>query len=179
MKKARALVGYFSCSSQATETLKDYQIREPSQLCLIQDVCTRWWSTWNMIQRLVTLRKFITRMADDGLIDCNLIPDEWGLLEEIGDVLEPFMVVQRVLEGQKYPTLSFVPFLISRCRKGLMSVVQNSNSHVVRELADRLLNHPTKNLIPTGVLELMVLSLPRMPPLGIANVKKGCLSLPY
>lgn len=54
------------------------------------------------------------------------------------------MVVQRVLEGQKYPTLSFVPFLMGKCRNGLLSVVQNSNSPEVRDLADRLLNHPKK-----------------------------------
>jgi hypothetical protein len=96
MKKARALVGHFLSSSQAMETLKDYHIRESTILGLIQDVVTRWWSTWNMIQRLMALKKYIDRMDDENLLpeDMNLTPSEWTLLEEIGDVLAPFMVVQ-------------------------------------------------------------------------------------
>jgi hypothetical protein len=33
--------------------------------------------------------------------------------------LEPYMIAQRLLEGQSYATISLIPFLVSKVRKGL------------------------------------------------------------
>ena len=57
MKKARSLVKYFSKSNQKHDMLKDRKKTMPAYstlkkpLTILQDVITRWWSTWIMIRR--------------------------------------------------------------------------------------------------------------------------------
>ena len=56
-----------------------------------------------MIQRLRVLKHYFGILVDDGALDheINLTKTEWDILEEIEEVLEPFTLVQRVLEGKK------------------------------------------------------------------------------
>ena len=117
MARARGLVGHFSSRSQAREVLANVQRRGSGSrpLGAMQDVRTRWWSTWKMIQRLRVLKHYFSILVDDGALDpeMNLTTTEWDMLEEIEEVLEPFMLVQRVLEDQKYVTLSLVAYVIN------------------------------------------------------------------
>ena len=58
MKSARSLIEHFSSSTQASDKLLAMQkIIIPSEVPkkLIQDVTTRWWSTWRMLKRLSEL----------------------------------------------------------------------------------------------------------------------------
>ena len=65
MKKAREIVQYFNKSTQATKKLKDQQHEssltkysgQPKNI--LQDVKTRWWSTYRMLKRLRFLREAI------------------------------------------------------------------------------------------------------------------------
>ena len=57
------------------------------------------------------------------------------MLQDIEELLEPFMMIQRILEGQKYVTISFVPYLISVVRKQLQDKAVNARSEAVRTLA--------------------------------------------
>ncbi|XP_049276311.1 zinc finger BED domain-containing protein 4-like [Rhipicephalus sanguineus] len=60
-KKARALVGHYKHSAQATRRLKDCQKRmELPSIGLIQDVDTRWNSEHAMLSRLVQLRDAVS-----------------------------------------------------------------------------------------------------------------------
>lgn len=58
MKDARSLIGHFNSSSQATAELMKIQTRA-RPLHVIQDVATRWWSTYAMICRLLELKEAI------------------------------------------------------------------------------------------------------------------------
>ena len=97
MSRARALVGHFSSSSQASEALANVQRRGPNTKCLVvmQDVKTRWWSTWKMIQRLKILKNYFSIIVDDGVLNPNknLTQSEWNVLSEIEEILEPFMSI--------------------------------------------------------------------------------------
>lgn len=97
MARARGLVGHFSSSSQASESLANVQRRGQGSrpLGVMQDVRTRWWSTWKMIQRLRVLKHYFGILVDDRALDpdTNLTEAEWDTLLEIEEVLEPFMVV--------------------------------------------------------------------------------------
>lgn len=56
------------------------------------------------------------------------------------------MMIQRILEGQKYVTISFVPYLISVVRKQLQDKAVNARSEAVRTLAVDMLEHRVKGL---------------------------------
>ena len=63
------------------------------------------------------------------------------MMEDIAELLEPFMNIQRVLEGQNYVTISFVPYLIGVVRKILESKMVSDRTDVVRELEKEMLTH--------------------------------------
>ena len=115
MKKCRALVGHFNGSTQAIASLRETQISLGIKaLMVIADVVTRWWSTWMMCQRLVFLRPYLTVMVATQKLSATfmLTEPQWGIVQEIVHILEPFMIVQKQLEGEKYVTISLVPYLI-------------------------------------------------------------------
>jgi len=140
MAKARELVGFFSSSSQAEAILLSKQAQGKAVKC-IQDVCTRWWSTYSMCSRLLRLKQYFYIMELEGSLDCNLNEEQWKVIEDTCRVLEPFMVAQKLLEGENYVTVSFVPFLIFSIRKGLQAIlVDDSSSAQVLSLVTTMLS---------------------------------------
>ena len=84
LKIARSLVATFNHSSQLTEELLKLQRdRLEPAVKLIQDVPTRWWSTYAMVLRLLRLKVHINAMAphSDKFVDLN--HEQWTLLEGI------------------------------------------------------------------------------------------------
>ena len=78
----------------------------------IQDVITRWWSTCQMVARLLELREAIEKHEEADELEPMLTAADWAVLEMILPVLEPFMHCQLLLEGRKYVTASLVvPFI--------------------------------------------------------------------
>jgi hypothetical protein len=67
-------------------------------------------------------------MELEGSLDCNLSEVQWKVVEDTCKVLEPFMNAQKLLEGENYVTVSFIPFLISSIRRGLQAVLADPNS---------------------------------------------------
>ena len=150
MRRARALVGHFNSSSQASESLAAVQTRgtntKPRKV--INDCPTRWWSTWKFVKRLRELKVYFGLLVVEGVIDeeLNMSDAEWAMLEDVEELLEPFMQVQQLLEGQKYVTLPFAPYLISLIRKKLEEKCENARSHTVKALAQEMLTHKIKGL---------------------------------
>jgi zinc finger BED domain-containing protein 1 (E3 SUMO-protein ligase ZBED1) len=148
MVRARALVGRFNGSSQASESLNSVQTRGTGKKGkrVINDCPTRWWSTWKFAKRLLELKIYIAILVAEGVIEdeLNLTRQEWDMLADIEELLQPFMLVQQFLEGQQYVTLSFVPYLISMVRKGLEEKAENARSEVVRNLAHDMLKDRVK-----------------------------------
>ena len=113
MVKARALVGSIKGSSQAKEALdKACAFFGLAKLNVLQDVVTRWWSTQTMVARLVVLRRAIDHLHSDGVLTSGFSSEEWLQLCGIAEVLTPFMAIQKNMEGEKYVTISLVPFLL-------------------------------------------------------------------
>jgi hypothetical protein len=117
MKAARALVGYFSSSSQATEYLLSIQVGIQA-VRLIQDVVTRWWSTFSMCMRLLRLKPYLALMEANGLLDCNLTEAQWQVIADTCTILQPFMIAQKFLEGESYVTISMFSYLCFTIKKG-------------------------------------------------------------
>ena len=121
MKAARSLVGHFMTSTQSLEKLLEAQrntgVAVP--LSVIQDIVTRWWSTYSMCQRLVVLKLYILLILGSNPQIPNLTDDQWKLVEAQVKVLEPFMLIQKILEGQKYVNVSLIPYLLHKVRAHL------------------------------------------------------------
>ena len=110
MLKARELVAHINHSSQKGLLFKNAQVaRNETVFSLIQDVATRWWSTYLMISRLNERQIAITRMVEDNYLEEYLETDDWEYLKNLEVLLEPFKYVQEYLEGEKYVTNSSIP----------------------------------------------------------------------
>jgi len=66
------------------------------------------------------------------LVHLECSPEEWRILEDIGDVFEPFKVATDYLSGEKYPTISAVGPLLSEIKS--KTEFSESDSPTVREV---------------------------------------------
>jgi hypothetical protein len=122
LANCRALVGEIKKSPKAEEELRTYQVQllnipKEKTLTVIQDVATRWWSTWSMLDRLCDLKRYIQLHS----LKHHLSEQCWGKVDQIRKILEPFMKVQKMMEAEKSITISFIPMFVCRLRNGLLS----------------------------------------------------------
>ncbi|XP_053994525.1 E3 SUMO-protein ligase ZBED1-like [Hylaeus volcanicus] len=108
-KKCRAIVTFFSKSTTAKEKLVTVQKRinnDGTPLQLIQEVDTRWNSTYEMFARFLRLQESLNIiLCEEGTPD-NLNVEEWSFLQTVTLVLEPFKDATEDLSGELYPTIS-------------------------------------------------------------------------
>lgn len=138
MKAARGIVEYFTKSTQATEKLLKMQpnvhlpLRQGSTqpVKLIQDVVTRWWSTYRMLRRLRELIPAIDALVigDEKINITRLTDDQKKILEEVEKALQPMAEAQRILEGDTYPMISLVPFFLWKIRSTFQEYVDSPNT---------------------------------------------------
>ena len=94
---------------------------------LVQDVCTRWNSTYAVLSRLQEQRWPVTATLSDPAVTqrgkhyLDLKPEQWNLIEELNQVLEPFESATVFLSGQQYVTLSALPHLVHKLKKNIQS----------------------------------------------------------
>nr|XP_018912073.1 PREDICTED: zinc finger BED domain-containing protein 6 [Bemisia tabaci] len=142
-QKMKTIVNYSKRSPQFVEKLFDNQkilgIRNP--LVLIQSVKTRWNSIYYMTKRFLHLKQPIQiTLATTTAVKLEaLTDDEWLVLEEVCELLEPLEEVTTELSSQNYVSAS----KIIPVTNGLVSVLQdkiakNRASHV-RMFAEKLL----------------------------------------
>ena len=158
MKAARSQVQFFNSSTQALDKLCNMQqtTREGEKpLKVIQDVQTRWWSTWKMLHRLLVLTPTIDALIASRQVNTPpLTPHQKKVLTEVEHLLAPIAKAQKTLEGDKYPTISFVPFFIWKLREHLKS--QSTESAVMsltestRHLAQRMYSDFVNNRYGDG-----------------------------
>ena len=115
MSKVRGLVGHFTGSTQAMEALKSQQgkmdgFKDSAPLVVFQDVVTRWWATWRMLDRVIHLKPVLNSLLLDNKLPESKWPDdkEWKIYVQMRNILKPFAEAQRTLEGEKYVTSSLV-----------------------------------------------------------------------
>lgn len=126
--RARALVGHYKSSSSATTLLQEQQrVLKPAvpPKCPIQDVATRWWSTYSMVERLLYLKEAILVLHVTNRVHCPLSDDDWNILQQLEIILRPFMRLQKFFEGQEYVTISIIPAVIQYIRKSINKLIAN------------------------------------------------------
>jgi hypothetical protein len=120
MKKVRSLVGYFSLSTQASSAIKaDQQNDGKNPKTLIQDVKTRWWSTYEMCSRLFDLKVYVQSHLIRKSLSGDLTVEEWNLVESTCNILKPFRTIQIRIEAEASVTVSLIPYLVSIMREKL------------------------------------------------------------
>ena len=89
-------------------------------MSILQDVPTRWSSTFTSAMRLVYLKPTIKL---DEMLEPNISPLmedlDRSILEKVCTVLTPFQKLQKLFEGENYVTGSLLIPLISDLRNGL------------------------------------------------------------
>ena len=165
MKKCRSVVEVFTTSTQKMEkllnvqrTMNIYNGKVPVKV--IQDVVTRWWSTYTMLDRLVYLKPALTALVADNVIPQEdiLTPDEWHTITKIIDILKPFKTAQKYLEGEKYVTISWIPHMIKNIHKRLeeslhLATDPDDPNESVKNLIERLIADFEKRWFHNGTLQ--------------------------
>nr|XP_054592898.1 E3 SUMO-protein ligase ZBED1-like [Nothobranchius furzeri] len=125
---ARTLVEHFKKSELASTKLKVKQRHMGTkENMLLQDVCTHWNSTYAMLSRLQEQRWPVTATLSDpevtqrGKHYLDLKSDQWSLIEELNQVLEPFHSATVFMSGEQYVTLSALPHVVDKIKKSLQS----------------------------------------------------------
>jgi len=153
MKAARSQVEYFNSSTQALEKLMQMQtttrIGETS-IKVLQDVKTRWWSTWRMIDRLLTLTPTIDALIASRQVNVTaLTHTQRKVLAEVEHMLRPMAKAQKGLEGDTYPTLSMVPYCVWKIREALKAKAHANDDDDIsvstRHLAEKMLDDFIRN----------------------------------
>jgi hypothetical protein len=164
MKKARDMVHFFNKSMRASKKLKVQQ--KESSLAkysgqpknILQDVKTRWWSTYPMLKRLQFLRDAISHYIvnnPEGSPE-TLTAQEWKVCHQIKITLKTMAFWQRVLEGDKHFTGSLIPVAIYTIRQSFLQVIASQAADpVVKQLTRNMLNNFDRRYHPTMDGELI------------------------
>jgi hypothetical protein len=97
MKTVRAIAKYFNKSMQAATQIKDPKRESSLAKCsnqpksILQDVKTRWWSTYRMLKRLRFLREanshYVVGNPHDSDLE-NLTAEEWRSCHQVEITLQ-------------------------------------------------------------------------------------------
>lgn len=169
IETVKRIVSHFKRSTQSTEKLIEYQVRnnEPNNKPkkLIQDVSTRWNSTYFMLKRFVLLQEPIK--ATLALIDKDLpvlTPVQWKMLCELILVLKPFYTVTKTVSGEKYATGSLVIPLTNSLFTVCGKLKERNFSPQVKEVVTELNKEMSKrfgNFESSNTLTLLTFIDPR------------------
>lgn len=128
---------------------------------LIQDVATRWNSTYEMLNRLVEQRWPVTAVLSDPSITkkgnrtLDLTGDQWKLAQETSELLGPLLTLTELLSQKANLSLSAtVPMLFNLKKRHLSP--EEDDSPAIREMKNTLVKEIDSrwellNLEPTSI----------------------------
>lgn len=130
LAKIKKIVGFFHKSSSASEKfLKQQVLNGKTPKKLVQEVETRWNSTFFMLERAVELKEEIKMTM--AVLNNNfplISEEEWSVFGELCRILKPFEEMTASMSGEKYVTGSNV-IVVTR-------ILQHSLEHCVVEESD-------------------------------------------
>ncbi|XP_062838596.1 zinc finger BED domain-containing protein 4-like [Anolis carolinensis] len=122
IERCRKIAGYFHRSIKAARQLRDRQSLEGlPQHKLLQDVSTRWNSTYKMLERMVEQQKAVHGISLTLVAPVSkLVPtkQEWDTISQLVDVLKPFKHATETLSESKALLSQAVPMVL-RLRRHL------------------------------------------------------------
>lgn len=139
-EKCRDIVTFFKRSNLASYKLLSIQEQmNQDKLKLLQDVKTRWNSTYIMLDRLEKVKVPLTAaLSSLNSSPDNLTNEEWTVLHECVTVLKPIEQLTTIFSGQDYPTLSSIIPLI----RGVQASLRNFelSTDTAKLLKDKLMD---------------------------------------
>lgn len=111
--KSRRIVTHFNHSNQAQSKLRDLQqeLNLPDHK-LVQDVCTRWNSTYYMISRLLEQKRPVSLyLAETSVNFENLSTEQWKILEKSIELLKPFEEITKIISSNCSSISEVIPHL--------------------------------------------------------------------
>lgn len=132
----RKFVGHFSYSILARDSLVTVQQRvypgRESHKCLqlVQDVPTRWNSTYLMIDRLLELKTALVVWQEENNIEYKISTEDWNKMKLLQLYLQPFFEVTTRLSAEKHTTLAMVHSFIRVLMKHLAKKVHHNDIQV-------------------------------------------------
>ena len=114
VSKCSHVVTYFRRSSKATYLLKEKQIALGLlQHSMIQDVETRWNSTYNMLERICEQQASIcAALVDLKRVDLMLQDSDVKIMENLVEILKSFFQITETICGENYTTVSSIKPLL-------------------------------------------------------------------
>ena len=93
-----------------------------------------------MCDRLLRLKMYLCLHKNEGALTCNLTDSQWCIVCDLHILLKPFMIAQKLLEGQIYVTISLVPYIIYKIRKGLREAIDSiTSTEYIRSIAAEMI----------------------------------------
>lgn len=114
--KCRRLYGHFSHSSSATATFFKIQddLGMPMQLRLVQDVTTRWNSTYLMLERLLRLKRPVQiYLGEHERLNLTITASELQVAELIVDILKPFFAITKSMSSEVASVSVVIPSILT------------------------------------------------------------------
>ncbi|XP_039298299.1 E3 SUMO-protein ligase ZBED1-like [Nilaparvata lugens] len=150
VEKCKTLVQFFKKSSHALSKLHETQKQMGlPELKLIQDVPTRWNSTYDMLKRIVSNKEpMLSTLAVLGYDEVKLSADEWNIVQHAIDILEVFDEVTKELSSEQSVTLSKTIVLSRNLYNFVSRMLQSQNlPSLVKEMCNKLIKEVNDRLI--------------------------------
>lgn len=153
------LVTFFRKSTRAAQVLtKKQEALETPQHKLLQDVETRWSSTYDMVRRVMEQQAPVcATLMEMKRMDLLPTDGEFSLLEEVLRVLKPFKDVTVQMSAEKYVTISAISPLLHHLLNNVLKVEDSESSAVKKMKQDMASNLSTRYHEP-AVAELLNLA---------------------
>ena len=93
-----------------------------------------------MCDQLLCLKKYLSLLENEGDLPCNLTDSQWLIVHDLHIHLKPFMIAQKLMEGEAYVTISLVSYMVYKIRKGLQQAMDSlTSSGYIRGIAAEMI----------------------------------------
>ncbi|XP_076301910.1 E3 SUMO-protein ligase ZBED1-like [Lasioglossum baleicum] len=142
LTKCRRIVRYFHRSSAANQKLKREQLAQypgRTPLKLIIDCETRWNSQYDMLNRLMNVRRALHTVLCEPRMPDAITSREWAEIEEYSTCLKLFKEATEIMTVENTPTLPrYIPTVYG-IRDTLMNMLENDNPSEISVLKNNFI----------------------------------------
>lgn len=163
IEKVKTIVAYFKRSNVTMDYLRDEQKKEGKTdgtfLYLIQEVSTRWNSTFYCLERFILLSAHVGKILLSPRLQAPpnmLTPFELAIAEECLTLLRPFKAATKEISGEKYVSGSLVIPLINCITTSLSRTCVSSK--IAHDLKKSLEAQVQKRFTPMEKITLIAIA---------------------
>ncbi|XP_011149169.1 zinc finger BED domain-containing protein 1 isoform X2 [Harpegnathos saltator] len=133
LSKCRAVIGTIlsRADASATLTMQEQLTEHLEENTMLMDYPTVWMSTYTMLEQMVLRRNIIMSLLEnmDGIDQemVDLTSEQWKIMEDLVNVLEPFKVTIMTLSEEKMPLISLLKPLLWQLVSSHLKVKESDN----------------------------------------------------